>query len=127
MEQKETLKAGIFKSRRKIGSPGACNLGACSYWVPGRRLQSHPWQHPEDAEDETGKSPLWRGGREINTEHSNENRQKLLPEFAIARESATITSIWQKVKGKHRMGEPYREDFKCALIGGCWHGESGSR
>ena len=52
---------------------------------------------------------------------------KLLPEFAIARESATITSIWQKVKGKHRLEETYREDFKCALIGGCWHGESGSR
>ena len=34
--------------------------------------------------------------------------------------------VWWKVKGKHQLGEPYREAFKGPLIGGCWHGESRS-
>lgn len=107
------LIAGVFKSRRKVGSPGA-------------RLLLGPWtQAPEPSLVASWrcwqwnwKDPLWRGGHEINTEHSSENEQKLFPEFATARESATITCIWQKVKGKPWLEEPYREAFKCALIGG---------
>ena len=67
---------------------------------------------------------------EINRDHPNENKQRLFPEFAVARESATITWVWQKLKGK-RGSESFivknGEAFQCVLLGGYWLRESGSR
>lgn len=55
--------------------------------------------------------------------------QAIYSELAIVRESATITCIGQTLKG--RQGSKFcggkREGFSCALIGGCWHVEAGSR
>ena len=47
-------------------------------------------------------------------------------ELAIARGSATIICIWQRLKGRQRSGKASwggKGDLRCALTGGCWPGE----
>lgn len=49
---------------------------------------------------------------------------------ATAKESASITCIWQRCKGRVREGELYgsqRDGSMCALLGGCWQREVGSK
>lgn len=41
----------------------------------------------------------------INEDHGNENKQRLFRACSVARESAAITSIWQRLKGRPRSGE----------------------
>ena len=51
-------------------------------------------------------------------------------ELPIARKSATLTCVWEKLTGRQRSGElPSREwgMLRAALMGGCWPGEVGGR
>lgn len=41
---------------------------------------------------------------EINEDQTNRNRQSLFIQFVIARSSATITYIWQKLEGREMSG-----------------------
>lgn len=55
---------------------------------------------------------------EINEDHPRGNKERLFVQ-SLARESATITWIWQKLKGKQCKGKLYgkkREDFGYACL-----------
>lgn len=45
-------------------------------------------------------------------------------QLELAIESATIICIWQRLRGRQR-SRIYNKSFRCALIGSCWHGETG--
>ena len=48
-------------------------------------------------------------------------------ELALARESTTISYVWQRIKAEEWesfiVGK--KEGFKYTLIGGCWQGDAG--
>lgn len=64
----------------------------------------------------------------INEDKSNEKSNAIYSEFAIMKESATITCV---LAGTQRQAEEWEslivtkwEGFRCALMGGCWNGEA---
>lgn len=47
-------------------------------------------------------------------------------DLTITKESATVTCVWQRLRGKQERESclvERREGFQCALTGGCGHGE----
>lgn len=75
---------------------------------------------------------LWSGTHDM-TANGNKwrptNREQAKPiysELAITREPATTTFVFTAIKRQVEQWKSFivekKEDFRCALIGGCWHG-----
>ena len=67
----------------------------------------------------------WTLAVERNEEYPNENRETVYSELAVARESATITCVWQRLRGSQVVGKLYSEKRRGLQVRGCWHEESG--
>jgi hypothetical protein len=66
-------------------------------------------------------TPLWK-----SWDHPNEKKLSVL---AVARESATITSIWQILKDRQGNGKnvEWKKGLRCALNWRWWQSEAGGR
>lgn len=75
---------------------------------PGHRLLSHPWAASWGCWECNWQDSLrwWGCG---NKQRPPEWAQRLFPEFAVARGSAIITCVCQKLRGRQEKGELYSE------------------